>query len=203
MSADHNTLLARLALNTQDRVHAAGAPASGQIVLVSSARRGEGKSFVARALARQWVEQRHDDVLLLSVMLARGSAPGATPRGLAEWLITADIDPQALSGPMPGWHDLAVPGGVVAASLFQHAALDAALARLRPRYASIIIDAPNLGDCGVLPRLADATVVVVDAKRTPAHAVQTAIAEAGVPTGRMAGVVLNRQPRALPRWLGG
>jgi succinoglycan biosynthesis transport protein ExoP len=203
--------LARLALSTHDRLHAAGsaavsgdASAGGQILLVSSARAGEGKSFVAQSLARQWVDQHRDDVLLLSVQLAGSSAPGALPRGLGEWLITAELPgTQRSATSLPICHRLAAPGGVVAASLFQLAAIDAALMRLRPHYASIIIDAPPLADCGVLPRLADATLLVVDASRTPAHAVQTALSEARLPEGRFAGVVLNRQPRALPRWLGG
>lgn len=206
--------LARLALSTHDRLLAAGSAAAaagaaaggapGQILLVSSTRAGEGKSFVAQSLARQWVDQHRDDVLLLSVRLAGAGAPGASPRGLGEWLITAELPGLAggASAP-PACHGLAAPGGLVAASLFQLAAIEAGLARLRPHYASIIIDGPPLADAGVLPRLADATLLVVDAGRTPAHAVQSALAEARIPEGRVAGVVLNRQPRGLPRWLGG
>jgi len=197
--------LARLALSTHDRLQASGSAGhAGQILLVSSARSGEGKTFIAQTLARQWVDQHRDDVLLLSVQLASASAPGAMPRGLGEWLITAELPgTQRNAASLPATHTLAAPGGVVPASLFQLAAIDAALARLRPHYANIIIDAPPLADCGVLPRLADATLLVVDAGRTPAHAVQSALGDAGIPDGRLAGVVLNRQPRVLPRWLGG
>jgi hypothetical protein len=44
---------------------------------------------------------------------------------------------------------------------------------------------------------------VLDARRTARAAAQRALAESGLGAGRLAGLVLNHRPRALPRWLGG
>ena len=69
------------------------------------------------------------------------------------------------------------------------------LARLRERFAFVLIDAPplaNVSDSVVLSTLVDGVVLVVDQQRTPRQTVRDARARLAYARARLLGVVLNR-----------
>lgn len=186
----------------------AAAGAGGAVVLVTSARAGEGKSTVAALLARALASHQEGDVLLVEAGLTE--AAGVERRsgaGLAGLLSGAPLDTLVQVGKMPGlWH-LSRGDGYHASQLFRAARLRDGLMPLRKRFAMTVVDGPELAACGALLAQADSNLLVVDASRTPGPTVKAALdnalAIARIGSERLAGVVLNRQPAALPRWLGG
>lgn len=183
--------------------------AAGRVVLVTSARAGEGKTFVSHLLARALAGQRDGDVLLVQAGpggLALGGAGGAGLRGLLEGQPAAEL-PRPAGADAPGLWQLPRGDGFEPAHLFRAAQWRQALQALRQRFAFILIDGPALSGVGALLGVSDRSLLVVDASRTPGPAVrgalEAALAAAGLPASHVAGVLLNRQPRGLPRWLGG
>jgi Mrp family chromosome partitioning ATPase len=181
--------------------------AAGRAILVTSARDGEGKSFVAAALAE--------------ALVAQGAGPVA--------LVRCSPDPRAPA--LPGWSDLLDSGqwqvgpasGSVsgpasgsgeagptvigagsrprAAALFHAQAVANALDVLRSRFAIAVIDAPSLAACGALLRHADGSLLVINACSTRREVVIGTLAANPIPTDRLLGTVLNRQPAYVPNWL--
>lgn len=184
------------------------ATVAGAVVLVTSARAGEGKSTVAALLARALASHQEGDVLLVEAGLT--DAVGSERRsgaGLAGLLSGSAPDGLIQAGKVPGlWH-LPRGDGYHASQLFRAARLRSALQPLRQRFAVTVVDGPELAACGALLAQTDSNLLVVDASRTPGPAVKAAVdsalAIARIGSDRLAGVVLNRQPAALPRWLGG
>lgn len=180
----------------------------GAVVLVTSARAGEGKSTVAALLARALASHLEGDVLLVEAGLT--ATVGVDKRagaGLAGLLSGVPVDSLVQAGNAPGlWH-LPRGDGYHASQLFRAARLRDGLMPLRKRFPLTVIDGPELAACGALLAQADSNLLVVDASRTPGPAVKAALdnalAIARIGSERLAGVVLNRQPAALPRWLGG
>ncbi len=172
---------------------------TGRAVVVTSARDGEGKTFVADALAKAMAAQCMGPVALLS----------CTP------------DPRQPQG--EGWSDLVHTGHwhddmaratrtenlsqVFAGTqtrvetLFKPEAVQAALNTLRQHFSLVIIDGPSLAQCGALPRHADGALLVVNAKSTRREVVQGALAANPIPVERLLGTVLNQRPDYVPEWL--
>lgn len=189
------------------RAVAPAVPGQGRVVVVSSARAGEGKSFLSGLLARALAQQQDGEVLLVDAGLTlqpeRSSGPGLASLLGGQQALASLLQP----GSPPGlWH-LRRGDGYHASQLFRAARMHEALAAMRQRFAMTVVDAPELAACGALLTHADACLLVVDSARTPAPAVRAAVdaarAVSRLPAERLLGVVLNRQPRGLPRWLGG
>jgi Mrp family chromosome partitioning ATPase len=177
--------------------------ATGAVVLVSSARAGEGKSLIAGLLARTLATQGPDEVLLVDAGPAHTAAP-ASAAGIERLLEGASLGPELLRAePGSRLHHLGHGPQFRATQWFQPAAVAQLLAQCRQRFALTLVDAPSLPACGALLSAADHLVLVVDAQRTPGPAVRAALADAACPAGKLAGVVLNRQRPGLPAWLGG
>lgn len=177
-----------------------GLPAGQPVVLlVSSAEAGEGKSSVADLLARTLARQGPDEVLLLEA----GAGPSAGPAGI-ERLLEGGVLTDSLMRPEAGsrLRRLGHGGSFRATQWFQPAGVQHLLAQCRQQAALTVVDGPVLAHCGALLEACDRVLLVVDAQRTPGTVVQAALAEAGLPAQRVAGVVLNRQSAAPPRWLG-
>jgi Mrp family chromosome partitioning ATPase len=181
---------------------------SGRVVLVSSARAGEGKSFVARGLAHALAERQRGDVVWVDAafntppqetdLFARGAS------GFSEIMTLGSLQGLAPAGDGP--HRLWRLGrGVLAqASLLQRPeAVRKGLMALRAGFALAVLDAPPLDACGALLAEVDAVVLVVDSRSTSRVSAQQALADARIGPERIAGLVLNHRPRTLPRWLGG
>jgi hypothetical protein len=181
---------------------------SGRVVLVSSARSGEGKSFVAQGLAHALAEQQDGDVIWVDAAFdtppleADISARGAA--GFSEIMTLGSLQGLAPAGAGPDrlWR---LGRGVLAqrSLLFRPEAVRKGLMALRAGFALSVLDAPPLDGCGALLAEVDACVMVVDSRHTSRHAAQLALAAAHLGPDRLAGVVLNHRPRPIPRWLGG
>ena len=184
------------------------APPAGRVILVSSTRAGEGKSFVAQGLAAALAEQQDGDVIWVDAAFDRPPADGDIFRrgaaGLSEIMTLGSLQGLAPAGGAVGrlWR---LHRGVLAQPALLQRAGDVAkaLTALRAGFALIVLDAPSLDGCGALLAQADACVLVVDARRTSRREARQALAEAGLGAGRLAGLVLNHRPRPVPRWLGG
>jgi len=75
---------------------------------------------------------------------------------------------------------------------------------LRQRFQMIVVDAPPAGaswDAVVLSNLVDGAVIVVEAGRTRWQAVQSAISDIEGQSGRVFGVILNKQKHYIPQWV--
>lgn len=202
MTITHSLSVHRTALALREAAEGSG----GSVVLVTSARAGEGKSLMAGLLARALASHQEGQVLLVDAGLT-AAAERSGGAGLAGLLAGADPDGLVQAGSLPGlWH---LPRGDAyhASQLFRSARLRAGLAPLRQRFGITVVDGPELAACGALLAQADRSLLVVDASRTPGPAVKSALenalATARVGGERFVGVMLNRQPAGLPRWLGG
>jgi Mrp family chromosome partitioning ATPase len=180
----------------------------GRVILVSSARPGEGKSFVAQGLARALAEQQDGDVVWVD---AAFDTPQVEPdisrrgaAGLSEIMTLGSLQGLAPAGAGPDrlWR---LGRGVLAQRSLLHRpdAVRKGLTALRAGFALIVLDAPSLDGCGALLAEADACVMVVDSRQTSRPAAQQALADARLGPDRLAGLVLNHRPRPIPRWLGG
>lgn len=203
MSASDTLSLPRIGLAVLDRL--ATIRPDGRLLMVSSARAGEGRSFVAMALARQFEALGFGQVLLVQTQLST-RPKGAPDGGFAGLLATGELADGAVKGSdRPNLSILpAGQGGADAEQLlFQPGPVGRALQRLRQSWDLVVIDAPPLAACGSLAQQADATLLVVDAQRTSGRVVQEAIETARLPRAAVAGVLINRQPGYLARWFGG
>jgi len=193
-------------LKRQHGVPAEGAP--GRVVLVSSTRSGEGKSFVAQGLASVLAEQQDGDVIWVDAAFDRPSADADISRrgaaGLSEIMTLGSLQglAPAGAGPQRLWR---LGRGVLAqpALLQRPDAVTKGLTALRAGFALIVLDAPSLDGCGALLAETDACVMVVDSRYTSRRAARQALADARLGPERLAGLVLNHRPRPIPRWLGG
>ena len=180
----------------------------GRVILVTSTRAGEGKSFVAQGLAAALAEQQDGDVIWVDAAFDRPPADDDIFRrgaaGLSEIMTLGSLQGLAPAG--VGADRLWRLGrGVLAQPALLQRPDDVAkgLTALRAGYALIVLDAPSLAGCGALLAQADACVLVVDSRRTSRREARQALAEAPLESGRLAGLVLNHRPRPIPRWLGG
>jgi len=205
MSAVDPLAFARIGLAVIGRL-----PAShrGVVVLVSSASRGEGKTFIAGLLARQFVDQVDGPTALVDASYTGGrllnAAEVTAPEGFADLVEHGMLPGHALQAThLPGLTRI-TRGLVLRPDLmFAPFAVKHALDALRGRFRLTVIDAPVLAQCGALARFVDSAVVVVDSALTPHNLVRRAIDAAGLDDARIAGVVLNRHRPRLPAWAGG
>jgi Mrp family chromosome partitioning ATPase len=182
--------------------------ASGRIVVVTSTHAGEGKSFVAQALAAALAGLQDGDVLCVDAAFDRPPADGDISRrgasGLSEIMTLGSLQGLAPAGPGASrlWR---LGRGVLAhpALLQRPDAIAQALMALRAGFALSVLDAPSLAGCGALLAQADACVMVVDARRTRRDDARGALLDARLAPARLAGLVLNHRPRPAPCWLGG
>ena len=180
----------------------------GRVILVTSTRAGEGKSFVAQGLAAALAEQQDGDVIWVDAAFDRPPADNDIFRrgaaGLSEIMTLGSLQGLAPAG--VGADKLWRLGrGVLAQPALLQRPDDVAkgLTALRAGFALIVLDAPSLDGCGALLAQADACVLVVDSRRTPRREARQALADAQLGAERLAGLVLNHRPRPIPRWLGG
>lgn len=203
MASSDSLSLPRLGLAVLDRL--ASIKADGRLVLVTSAGVGEGKSFIAQALARQFQPLTGANVLLVEASLG-GKPRGAASGGFAALLATGEMPEGAVKGrDRPGLSLLqaGLAGADAEQVLFQPGPVGRALRVLRDQFDLVVIDGPTLARCGSLALQADATVLVIDAQRGSGRRIEEALTASRLPAQQVAGVVINRQPGYLARWFGG
>ena len=192
----------------QPAADGAAPAAGGRVILVSSARTGEGKSFVAQGLACALAEQQGGDVVWVDAAfetpLVETDISRRGAAGLSEIMTLGSLQGLAPAGAGPDrlWR---LGRGVLAqrSLLYRPDAVRKGLMALRAGFALTVLDAPSLDACGALLAEVDACVMVVDSRHTSRHAAQQALADAHLGPDRLAGLVLNHRPRPIPRWLGG
>ena len=177
----------------------ANANSQGRVVVITSARDGEGKTHVAQALAQALAAQCSEAVALV----ACEAAPGEAGPGWSElvhegtWQDTMALPPASGEGPVR----IRAGHKARAETLFKPDAVAQALGALRQRFGMVIVDAPSLAGCGALLRQADSCLLVVNAKDTRREVVQGALTANPVPADRLLGTVLNQRPEYVPSWL--
>jgi polysaccharide biosynthesis transport protein len=175
---------------------------SGNVLVVSSAAPGEGKSFVSShlAMALAAVDQR---VCLidadlrrprLHTMFDRQRAPGLSDVLLGRRTTAEVLRPVGTQGLV------IVPSGLPstkAAELLSYQAFRTFIEELRSDFDWIVIDSPPVmavADAAVLSRDATAVLFVTSAEETSLEAAEAALNELGSAGARLLGAVLNRAP---------
>jgi len=170
-----------------------------QVIMVTSARPGEGKTLLAANLA--WAfHTMGDRTLLVDCDLRRGRiavlARMANATGMSRLLTGAAGEPEAIVNTGFAALDVIPCGPVIpgATELLCHKKFEALVAGWRTRYDRIIIDTPpvlGLGETSALQRVADGVIVVVRAHRTSTKDVAEATEMLRTSGAHLYGLVLN------------
>ncbi|MEJ8856516.1 hypothetical protein WKW79_18210 [Variovorax robiniae] len=163
----------------------------GNVVLVTSATAGEGKSFVSRMLAHESAQSTLGDIGLVST----GFVDATMGTKLVDTSVHATRTPHLFYIP--------VSQEQRPDELYNAAAVTAGITALRTRFQLSLIDGPVLANCGALLTRVDAVLLVVDSARTSPQKVRRALSDAAIAPSDITGVVLNRAPQPLPSWIGG
>jgi len=168
-----------------------------RLLLITSARIGDGKTTTSANLALTMAQAYQNKVVLVEADLRRPAIASlfgvrAEP-GLADVLVGAASLDEALVQ-VPEQHLFLLPAGMGAArstELLASSSMERVVAALRTQFNRVVIDTPpmTLADTHVLTRLADGVLMVVRAGVTPRPAVERALA--GVNRDKLVGVVLN------------
>jgi len=176
-------------------------------VLVTSALRGEGRSYVAAALARVLAQQKFR--MLLITFEEAGSeqpTPGDAAAGLkqgpgADRLLQETPEPTDC----PQLHRLLVRHREGTALEFAEHLAEVAKT-MRDRFDLIVIDGPALTSFPEM-RVAiagiDGTILVIEAERTVSVAASRTIAAIEAAGGHLLGLMLNKRRYIIPDWIYG
>jgi len=171
---------------------------SGRVVLVTSARPAEGKSFIANALATAFGQQDAGPVALVECSRPEnlGVQAGQHPVTWSNMVVDGVVGrPSGNAVTHFRW------GGADPSTAFQSTAVARALSALRSQFAFAVLDGPILENCGVLGSVSDGSVLVIDANRTPREIIAGGLQANPIDPKKMLGAVLNNMPRYVPRWL--
>lgn len=199
---DRGLLMHRLALRVREQLPDRGL---GRVLVVSSSRPDEGKSVIARALAKRLVQQHRGRVLLIDGSAEdpaghAGSRAKSRP-GFYDLLREPKAHASAVVSRSDARLHLLAAGPHRDASLVYHESTVRDLfAKLRERYHWTVVDAGALPQIGSLGHQADGVLLVVDASSTRREVVKGAIDGARLPAGKLLGAVLNRRPQYVPAW---
>jgi capsular exopolysaccharide synthesis family protein len=168
-----------------------------QLVLITSAQSGDGKTTTSANLALTMAQEYGQRVVLVEGDLRRptladqfGLEPGP---GLVDVLVGAvSLEAALVHLPEHGLHVL--PGGLPtprSAGLVASAAMRRVIDSLRGRFDRIVLDAPpsTIADTHELVRVADGVLFVVRAGVTPRESIEKALEE--MDTEKVLGIVLN------------
>jgi capsular exopolysaccharide synthesis family protein len=183
-----------------------------QVIAVTSAAAGDGKTITAINLAGTLAHLQKASVLLVDVDLRRNSA-GAylglgkqSDRGLADAVREPSLSLEAILHPCPPPNLWFIPAGRCQESSW--AVLKAGrfadlLVEVRQQYEFIVLDAPPLApaaDCRIIERCVDGFLIVVAAHRTPRQLVAEALSLTD--PAKVVGLVFNGDDRQLSRYKG-
>jgi capsular exopolysaccharide synthesis family protein len=177
-------------------------------LLVTSARPEEGKSTTAAHLATVLARRGHGVVLVdadLRWSSLRTTGAAGLSSGLSGLLLNRLQDPQAALVPMGDRKLRFLPAGSLPShphQLLSQPRLPEIIDSLRAKAACVILDSPSLleaDDAGLLAPHVDGVLLVVQAGRTRAHDVNSALRVLSRAGKRPLGVVLNRADRSAAR----
>jgi capsular exopolysaccharide synthesis family protein len=184
--------------------HLPALPASG-VVLITSARAGEGKTTVALMLARAWADAG-EKVLLVETDLRRPRLASELKLGNALGLTDVLAGRAGLTGVIQktaGDRLHIVAAGSVPENpteLLAGKALTAALGEMRGSYGRVILDAPAMqpfSDAALLAVQADSTVLVVRYQNVTRELLGASMRNLDLVKVTVAGAVLNALPLRL------
>jgi Mrp family chromosome partitioning ATPase len=165
-----------------------------RIVLLTSAKTGEGKTTAATALAGV-LSQGHGNILVVEADLCRCGTSSASP-GLRDLLIGAvSVDAAIVRDDASGVYML--PAGTVGQQpqeALPWPAIENLLAGLRQRFDWVVIDGPSIlqaPEARLLSRLADATIFVVKWAATDRRLVAAGLDQIEQSGGRAVGILLT------------
>jgi capsular exopolysaccharide synthesis family protein len=179
-------------------------PASG-VVLITSARAGEGKTTVALMLARSWAEAG-EKVLLVETDLRRPRLASELKLGNSMGLAAVLAGRSGLSGVIQKTASdrlHIVAAGAVPENpteLLASQAMTAALGDMRGSYSRVILDAPAMqpfSDAALLAVQADSTVLVVRYQNVTRELLGASLRNLELVKATVAGAVLNALPLRL------
>jgi capsular exopolysaccharide synthesis family protein len=175
-----------------------------EVLVVSSAIPGEGKSFVSANLAHAFALQSDRRVLVIDADLRRAGGlttllEAPTASGLTDYLLGERSAEQIIQTGsvknlflIPCGKRVAKPGELIGDTRF-----GALIEQLRPAFDWIIIDTPPvlpIADARTIAELGDGVLMVVNARSTLTHLAKRAVEE--FRRDRLLGVVLNRTSEA-------
>jgi Mrp family chromosome partitioning ATPase len=195
-----------MALLARPRAPTRDASTPGRSIFISSARAGEGKTFIASAIARFASSFTEERVLLVDANFERPALHErfevAQGPGLSEMIEaggTAGIAPLESSIP----NLFVLPAGLTCkpALLFRHIAVRTVLAQLGASHGLVIVDGGTTRIAGSLPESAGGLILVADCQTTRREAAAGALARLRLPPEKVLGAVLNRKEHHIPAML--
>jgi polysaccharide biosynthesis transport protein len=180
----------------------------GKVIMVTSAKEGEGKTFIANSLALYAATLRNEKILLVDFNLESPELQSIfncpDREGLSEGLIHNKWSENLFSdSPFANLKILPAGNNPNPELLFKQQPLEQFLAYATKQFDWLIFDCTSIGKTGVnnLTLQADGVIFVIDSEKTRREVVQDAIANMDIEKKRILGVVLNNQIRYIPRIL--
>jgi Mrp family chromosome partitioning ATPase len=171
-------------------------------VMFASAHRGEGTSTVAKELAQTVAGDLSKTVILIRVVNDLPFGPGVEAAAQGRLPLEAVVEEDA-SLPTLATATLSI-GGSNAGLLFDGDELNHVLNQASKLARLVVIDAPAiLADvsAAALARKVSAVLLVVEADKTRASAIELARRRIETAGGRVLGVVMNKRRHNVPGWL--
>ena len=186
--------------DARDRASHAG----GRVILLTSARPGEGKTFMARALATYLAGLSADEIALVDCNAQRPALNEVygvrNGFGAFDCLTTrAPARAEFHQGPVPNLKILPVGQARKPGLLFKPEPVKALVDHLAQHFGVSILDGDVLGSCGSLAHLAHGVIMVVDASNTRREVVQGVMSHANLDRNKYVGAILNRRIQYIPR----
>lgn len=179
------------------------------VFLVTSARRGEGVSTVARKLARSFSRNRSEAILVDCNLLPSAEFESREKerfQGLTEVIedslsvkSVVRVDMRDRLSFLPAGRGTSSPIKAIASGQFQ-----ASIQYLREKYDWIILDGPPVSTCPEsteLARIADIVILVVRAEDTRAEVIEQTKRTLERTGTKIAGAILNRRRYYIPPFI--
>jgi len=183
-----------------------------QVVAVSSACIGEGKTTTTINLAGALAQSKGARVLLVdgdlrcSAVAARLGLDDKNRAGLAETLGEDEASLASAIEAMPAWNLSVLRAGFCPESPYERLLsprFDRVIEAMRESYDFIVIDCPPLltvPDCRLMERSVDGFLLVVSAHQTPKKLLEEALNE--IPREKLIGLIFNKDTRPLHGYYG-
>ena len=176
----------------------------GRVILLTSARPGEGKTFIARALANYLAGLSADEIALVDCNPQQPalSALYGVPNGFGAFdCVAARTIAGAEFHQGPATNLKILPAGQLRKPglLFKPEPVKVFVDQLAKRFGVCILDGDVLGNCGSLAHFAHELIMVIDASQTRREVIRGIMAHTNIERGKFVGAILNRRIQYIPR----